>query len=103
MRTQPRVLRLFARRGQEGRPVTFQDVARELDITDQAAVDTLERLWRHRLIAPLSARPPGFKSRPEPGERVRDLRFRLTPRGRERLGWWAAKGGEKVDNGGLFR
>jgi len=91
MRTQRRILLLFARSTRDWRPVTFHDVARELGITDQAAVDTLERLWRHRLIAPLSARPPGFKSRPEPGERVRDLRFRLAPRGEERLRWWAEK------------
>ncbi len=103
MRTQPRILRFFARQAREGRPVTFQDVARELDITDQAAVDTLDRLWRQRLIAPLSARPSGFKWRPEPDERVRDLRFRLMPRGEERLRWWAAKGGEKADDWGLFR
>lgn len=98
MRTQPRVLRLFARRAQEGRPVTFQDVARELDTTDQAAVDTLERLWRLQLITPLGARPSGFKWRRAPGERVAPLRFRLTPRGEERLRWWAQKGRGKGDD-----
>jgi len=94
MRTQPQVLRLFANQARERRPVSFGDVARELDITDQAAVDTLTRLWRLRLITPLSLspRPHGFIWRPEPGERVRDLRFRLAPRGVERLRWWAAKG-----------
>ncbi len=103
MRTQPRVLRVFARRAQERRPVGFQDLAQELSITDQAAVDCLERLWRLRLITPLGTRPPRFKCRRAPGERVKDLRFRLAPRGEERLRWWAAKGGEKADDWGLFR
>jgi hypothetical protein len=88
MRTQPGVLRLFARLA---RPVRFQDVARELGITDQAAVDTLERLWRLQLIAPLPRRPRGFKWRREPGELVAPLAFRLTHRGEEKLRWWAAQ------------
>jgi len=69
--------------------VRFQDVARELGVTDQAAVDCLERLWRLHLIAPLGVRPNGFKWRRAPGERVAPLRFRLTRRGEERLRWWA--------------
>ena len=91
MRTQPRVLQLFDRHAQEGRLVTLKDVARELDITDQASADTLERLWRQRLIAAVSVRPPGFKWRRAPDERVRDLRFRLASRGKERLRWWVEK------------
>jgi len=100
MRTQPRVLRLFDRRARESRLVTLEDVAQELDITDQAAVDCLERLWRLRLIAPLSGRPTGYKWRRAPHERVGALRFRLTPRGEERLQWWANQGRDK--GGGLF-
>jgi DNA-binding IclR family transcriptional regulator len=88
VRTQPRVLRLFARLA---RPVRFRDVARELGITDQAAVDCLERLWRLQLVAPLGGRSRGFKWRREPGERVASLAFRLTHRGEERLAWWAAQ------------
>jgi len=88
MRTQPRVLRLFTRLA---RPVRFQDVARELGITDQAAVDCLERLWRLQLISPLGGRSSGFKWRREPGERVASLAFRLTHRGEERHRWWASR------------
>jgi hypothetical protein len=88
MRTQPRVLALFARRADRSLSVTFQDVARELGITDRAAVDCLERLWRLRLVAPVGGRRHGFKSRPEPGERIHHLRFRLTDRGEERRRWW---------------
>jgi hypothetical protein len=69
--------------------VAYQDVAKELAITDRAAVDCLERLWRLRLVRPLSGRPNGFKWRPQPGERLAVLRFRLTDRGKERLRWWA--------------
>ncbi len=96
MRTAPQVLRLFATRAREGRLVTFQDVARELDITDQAAVDTLTRLWRQRVITALGPRPRGHTWSPEPGERVGTLRFRLAPRGEERLQWWAEKARKKA-------
>ena len=95
MRTAPRVLRLFAARAREGRLVTFHDVARELDITDQAAVDCLARLFRQRVIVPLGPRPRGFKWSPQPGERVRDMHWRLAPRGEERLRWWAEKSRRK--------
>jgi hypothetical protein len=88
-RTQPHILEFFAHQARENRLVTFRDVARELGTTDQAAVSTLERLWRHRLITPTVPRPPGFTWRPKPGERVGHLLFRLTPRGRARLEWWA--------------
>jgi hypothetical protein len=93
MRTQLHILEFFAHHAQEQRLVTFRDVARELGITEQAAVSTLERLWRHRLITPPPPRPCGFKWRPTPGERIRDLAFRLAPRGRERLEWWAKQKG----------
>jgi hypothetical protein len=39
--TQSRVLRLFANRARDGRPVTFSDVGRELGISEQAAISTL--------------------------------------------------------------
>ncbi len=96
MRTAPHVLRLFAARAREGRLVTFQDVARELDITEQAAVDTLTRLWRQRVITAFGPRPRRHKWSPDPGERVGTLRFRLAPRGDERLRWWAEKARKKT-------
>lgn len=88
MRTQPRLLRFFAHQAREHRLVTFRDVAGELGITEQAAVSTLERLWRHQLITPTTPRPRGFKWRPAPEERVRELAFRLTQKGRARITWW---------------
>jgi len=88
MRTQPRVLRLFTSRAREGRPVASPDIGRELGISEQAAISTLERLWRAQLIIPLGVRPTGFKWRRTPAESVATLRFRLTQRGEARLKWW---------------
>ena len=96
MRTQPRVLRLFASR--EGRLVAFADVARELGISEQAAISTLERLWRLQLIIPIGVRPTSFKWRRAPGERIAALRFRLTDRGEDRLRWWKKEQGERKPN-----
>src|SRR5262245_18325482 len=96
MRTQPRVLRLFASRAREGRPVVFTVVARELGISEQAAISTLERLWRLQLMIPIGDRPSGFKWRRAPGERIEAFRFRLTDRGEDRLRWWRREhGGRK--------
>jgi hypothetical protein len=99
MRTQPDILQFFAQQAREQRLVTFQDVARELGITEQAAVSTLERLWRNRFIIPQLFRPHGFKWRPKPGERIRDLPFRVTARGEERLRWWAKQEGRGEEAG----
>ena len=99
MRSQPPILQLFARKDKEQRPVTFLDVARELGITDQAAVSALERLWQHRLITPTT--PRRFQWRQAlPGTQVRDLAFRLTARGRERLEWWAKQDHQQERGGG---
>ena len=97
MRTQPHVLRLFANRGREGRPVTFTDIGRELGISEQAAVSTLERLWRLQLIIPVGYRPAGYKWGPDPEERVAALRFRLTDRGEKKLRWWKQQSAKQPD------
>ncbi len=93
--TQPRVLRLFARLAREQQRVAFRDVARELGISEQAAVSTLERLWHLQLIIPPGARPAGFKWRPAPGELVGTLSFCLTHRGEKKLRWWDKKRGRE--------
>jgi hypothetical protein len=97
MRTQPRILRLFANRAREGRTVDFTDVWRELRISTQAAVSTLERLWRLQLIIPVGPRPAGFKWQPAPEERVAALRFQLTDRGEEKLRWWKEQDGKQYE------
>jgi hypothetical protein len=97
MRTQSRILRLFAKRAREGRPVVFTDVRRELRSSQQAAVSTLERLWRLQLIIPVGDRQAGFKWRPAPEEQVAALRFRLTDRGEERHRWWMEQDGKQYE------
>ncbi len=71
--------------------MTSADVAHELNISDQAALDCLERLWRLQLIIPFGGRPHGFKWRRTSSERIASLRFRLTQRGVEKLAWWAER------------
>lgn len=86
MKPQLETLRFFASRGHRGR--TARDAAQELGITDQAAEGRLERLWRARLIAPVTSGE--HRENPwtlEAGERIEDLRFQITGRGRERLEW----------------
>jgi hypothetical protein len=98
MRTQPHVLSFFVNRDREGRPVGFTDVGRELGISEQAAVSTLERLWRLQLILPVGLRrPAGFKWEPAPEERVAALRFRITDRGKEKLRWWKEQNAKQPD------
>lgn len=88
MVTQLEVLTFIAKRTAEGHPVTAEDLAGEFWMSSDAAVGHLRRLWRERLVETLAARPRRFRFRPEPGEAVLQLRFRLAGRGRERLSWY---------------
>lgn len=88
MVTQEDVLRFIAARTAEVRTVAFAALADTFDLSPEAACDHLKRLWRDRLLATVEARPRGFQYRLEPGESIRALRFRLAPRGRERLQWY---------------
>src|SRR5712671_2504135 len=86
MVTKNQVLAFVAGRSRQGRAVSCADIAAAfLGISEGAARNHLERLWRARLIESIDERPPGFRFRPEPGESLRPLRFRLTGRGQERL------------------
>jgi hypothetical protein len=87
MSDQREVLELIARRGREGRSTSFRTVALEFLLSDVAACGRLQRLWRERLIV-AGNRPVGFQFRLAPSESVRELRFVLTGRGRERLCWY---------------
>jgi hypothetical protein len=86
--TQRDVLTFFARRAAEGRTVTLQDLAREIWSSQDAGGRHLHRLWRERLLEAVSARPPRFRFRLEPGEGLHSLHFRITARGRQRLRWY---------------
>lgn len=82
------VLGLIAERTKEGRSASFRTLVRILDLSEESACDCLKRLWRERLIEAVAPRPPRFQFRLRPGESLRDIRFTLTRRGRERLRWW---------------
>ncbi len=88
---QRRVLKFIAGQRGKGRPITFEDLAQEFDLSPEAACDYLKRLWRERLIETVTNRPYRFYYRVRPGESVRDLRFRLAPRGEERLQWYSER------------
>ena len=86
---QKRVLQLIAERSREERATSYRSLVREWGLSDVAACRHLGRLWRERLIETPAARPDRFHFRLEPGESLRDLRFQITARGRERLRWYA--------------
>ena len=88
MVTQRDVLTFFAKRAAEGRAATVPDLAREFWSSQDAAGGHLRRLWRERLLETVSARPPRFRFRLEPGEGLHTLHFRITARGRQRLRWY---------------
>jgi len=101
MVTQQEVLTFIAKRTAEEHLVTAEDLAREFWMSSDAAVGHLRRLWRERLVETFAPRPRRFRFRPEPGEAVLQLRFRLTSRGRERLRWYKRQ--EEDNAGGFFR
>ena len=100
--TQQQVLIFIAKRTEERRSVSAREVAGafRLSLSLDGACGYLKRLWRERLIETVSGRPPRFRFRLEPGEPFLPLSFRLTPRGRERLRWYARQDDE--DRGGIL-
>ena len=90
MVTKRTVLRVIAKRTREGRSTSYRILGRELDLSEEAACEHLKRLWRERLIQS-AMRPPRYKFRLEPRESIRDLRFRLTTRGKDHLRWYREK------------
>jgi hypothetical protein len=99
MVTQPEVLAFIAERTAEGRAVGIGQVGDQFLVSLEGAAGHLWRLWRERLIEPLSPRPTRFRFRLEPGESIAPLRFRITPRGRQRLRWYDQAAD---DDGGLL-
>ncbi len=88
MITKHEVLEFIAQETRQGHSVSFEDLSEEFGLSLQAACDHLKRLWRDRLIEATSHRPKGFKFRLQPHELFVSLKFRLTPRGAERLRWY---------------
>jgi len=93
--TKREVLELIAERSEGGRRTSFRSLVRWLPLSIEAACAHLERLWRERLIEATTPRLPQFRFRLEPGERIDDLRFRLTMRGEDRLEWYAMRDEEQ--------
>jgi hypothetical protein len=89
-RSAPRVLALFAARAQAGRPYLGpEEISRHFGWTPGGGVNSVERLFRQRLILPMIPRQRPYKWKLAPEERLSRMRFRLGPRGAARLRWWA--------------
>jgi DNA-binding MarR family transcriptional regulator len=91
MVTQRKVLRFIAKETRQGHSISFKDLAERFNLSPEAACDHLKRLWRERLIGAVTHRPDRFHFRLRPGETLRDLRFRLAPRGEARLRWYSER------------
>lgn len=91
MVTKREVLELIAGRSEGGRETSYRSLVRRLPLSFEAACAHLERLWLERLIEATTSRPVRFRFRLEPGERLSDLRFWLTPRGADRLDWYVTR------------
>src|SRR6266705_7012009 len=81
------VLKLIATRTRAGKSTSYRSLVRELDLSPEAACGHLQRLWRERLIESWG-RPKRYRFRLRPGESIRELRFELSDRGKERLRWY---------------
>jgi DNA-binding IclR family transcriptional regulator len=80
------ILEFIEKRTREGQTVSYLTLVNQCGLTPETACDYLKRLWRERLLE-CADRPPRFHFRLGPGESIRDLRFELSERGRERLRW----------------
>ena len=86
MSDKKQILEFIEKRTREGRTVSYMTLVNQCGRTPETACDYLKRLWRERLIE-CADRPPLFHFRLGPGESIRDLRFALSERGRDRLRW----------------
>ena len=80
------VLTVIGGHSEKGKSTSFLDLADELLISQDAACSHLKRLWRERLIRS-SEYPSSYRDAPR-GASIRDLEFRITRRGVERLDRW---------------
>jgi hypothetical protein len=80
-------LKLIGKRSLENRPVSYRTLTRELLVSDDAARSRLLRLWHDRLIRSVD-HPPTYVEARRQGQSIRDLSFRITRRGIERLEEW---------------
>jgi hypothetical protein len=90
------VLQLIEERGKDGDETSYRSLVSELGISPDAAASHLKRLWVERFIKSTSY-PSRFSEQLGSGESVRDLRFTLARRGRERLKWFRERDNERDD------
>jgi len=88
------VLKLMAKRTRAGKSTSYRSLVQELEVSPEAACGHLQRLWRERLIETWG-RPKGYSFRLGPGESIRELRFELSDRGKERLRWYRQRGAQE--------
>jgi hypothetical protein len=97
MVSQQDVLAFIKKQTERGHGTAVPQVRDEFSVSGESAAGHLRRLWRERLIETVAPRPSRFRFRLEPGEQIRDLRFRLTARGQQRLRWYELE--QNPDNG----
>jgi hypothetical protein len=88
------VLGLIAERSSAKRPTSYRALMRELLISADAACSHLVRLWRERLIAS-SELPATYLEAKKERRSIRELSFRVSRRGLERLARWVEHGEEE--------
>lgn len=88
MVSKKQVLELISERTREKSETSFRSLVREFDLSIEAACGHLQRLWMGRLIEPTQPRFGGSRFRLEPGEKLQEIRFRVTKRGLARLAWY---------------
>jgi len=98
--TKREVLELIGKRTQEDKDTSFQTLVSEFWLSPEAARSHLKRLWRDRLVRS-TGYPATYRQGLGPGESIRELEFRLSRRGRERLRWYEAKDEEAKEEGWL--
>lgn len=81
------VLKVVGERTREKMETTFRTLENELWLSADAATSHLKRLWRERLIKSEEF-PSDFVEAMKLGQSIRDLRFRISRRGLERLKHW---------------
>ncbi len=103
MVTQRDVLMFLAERTEHGKSFSYEDLVHEFSLSEEGICGHLGRLWRDRLIEAIIVRPSRFRFRLQPGESLRTLRFRLAPRGQERLRWYERQDEKESEGFPWFR
>ena len=93
------ILELIAERTKEGKQTSFRSLVREFGLSEEAACGHMRRLWSERLIECTEYRPSGYEYGLQKRESIRDISFRLTRRGRQRLDWYAEEAQRRAEEG----